>query len=68
MCFVACLLLFRGLVFKFYSCENEKALNFSTSTVFTILVFSAEGQAELQYLVVVLDGFQDIPASKDSKQ
>lgn len=57
MYFVACLLLPKGLVFKFYSCENEKALNFSTSTVFTILVFSTEGQAELQDLVVFLDSF-----------
>lgn len=47
----------KGLVFKFYSCKNEKALKFSTSTVFTILIFSMEGQAELQYLVVFLDSF-----------
>lgn len=57
MCFVACLLLSKGLVFKFYSCETEKALNFSASTVFTILVFSTEGQAELQDLVVFLESF-----------
>lgn len=57
MCFVACLLLSKGLVFKFYSCENEKALNFSTSIVFTIVIFSTEGQAELQFLVVFLDSF-----------
>lgn len=53
MCFVACLLLPKGLLFKFSSCENEKALNFSTTTIFTILLLSAEGQAELQDLVVV---------------
>lgn len=45
MCFVACLLLSKGLVFRFYSCENEKALNFSTSIVFTVLIFSTERQA-----------------------
>lgn len=57
MCFVACLLLSKGLVFRFYSCENEKALNFSTSIVFTVLILSTERQAELQHLVVVLGGF-----------
>jgi len=44
-------------VFKFYSCKGERALNFSISIVFTILIFYMEGQVELQYSVVFLDSF-----------